>query len=312
VPGPSKPGETGPAVAALRARLAVEDPAVGEGRNYDDALKAAVTRAQARFGLDADGIAKANLVEALNVSADERTLQIAANLERRRWMPRTTAPLRAEVNIADASLAYYEPGQAPLTMRAVVGKPTKRTPMLVDHIQAVVLNPPWNVPNDIARKEIWPKIRARPGYMAREHYVVKKGGGLQQLPGPKSSLGRIKFNLTNPYDVYMHDTPEKTYFAKEVRALSHGCMRLEQPDALAKRVLDDQSDWIDTTIAKGKTVWVPVKVQPAVYVAYWTVLPAADGSVGFRADSYGWDKMLNDKLAGRMVRAEGPMTVAAP
>ena len=308
VPAPSKPGEAGPAVAALRARLAAEDPAAGDGTRYDDALKAAVARAQARFGLEADGIAGASLVAALNVTAEERTLQIVANLERRRWMPRTTAPLRAEINIADASLAYYEPGQAPLVMRAVVGRPTKRTPMLVDHIQAVVLNPPWNVPNDIARKEIWPKIHANAGYMARQHYVVRKGGGLQQLPGPKSALGRIKFNLTNPYDIYLHDTPEKKLFAKDERMLSHGCMRVEQPDALARRVLESEQQWdadsLDAAIAKGRTVWIPVEVQPAVYVAYWTVLPAADGGVGFRADAYGWDSALMQKLGTRQT-AEG-------
>jgi murein L,D-transpeptidase YcbB/YkuD len=301
VPARSRPGDFGPAVAALRARLAVEDPAVGPSGDYDDALKAAVARAQPRFGLEADGVAGPATLAALNVSAQDRVGQIVANLERRRWMPRNPPPVRAEVNIADASLAYFEPGQPPLTMRTVVGKPTWRTPMFADRIEAVVLNPPWNVPDSIARKEVWPKIRANPGYMARERFVVRNGGRLQQLPGPKSSLGLIKFDLGNPFGVYLHDTPAKSLFAKDKRALSHGCMRVEQPTLLALRVLETEAQWpadtVDAAIAAGKTVRIPLKVQPALFVAYWTVLPGADGSVGFRSDIYGWDRALIEKLA---------------
>ncbi|MGZ3278809.1 MAG: L,D-transpeptidase family protein [Caulobacteraceae bacterium] len=302
VPGKSKPGDSGPAVAALSARLAVEDPTVGTGPVYDDALKAAVTRAEVRLGLNTDGVAGPLVVAALDVSAEDRVQQIAANLERRRWMPRTPPPRRAEVNIADASLTYTEPGQPLVTMRVVVGQPKKRTPSFMDHVTAVVLNPPWNVPPDIARKEIWPKIRKDPGYMEREGFVVRPNGELQQLPGERCALGAIKFDLGNPFGVYLHDTPAKSLFGKDRRALSHGCMRMEQPNLFAKRLLADQPQWppdsIDAAILVGKTVRIPLKVPPAVHVTYWTVLPGPDGSVGFRADIYGWDKMLMAKLPG--------------
>jgi murein L,D-transpeptidase YcbB/YkuD len=197
-----------------------------------------------------------------------------------------------------------------------VGQPKKRTPMMADRIKAAVLNPPWNVPPGIARKEIWPKIHRDPGYMRREAYVVKANGQLQQRPGPKSSLGAIKFDLDNPFGVYLHDTPQKTYFSKEKRDLSHGCIRLEQPNQLAMLLLKGDPKWsadaLQAAIVTGKTTYVRLTIQPAVYVTYWTVLPDPDGNVGFRADVYGWDQMLIDKLAGRQDRTEEILASAAP
>lgn len=300
VPGKAKPGDSGPTVAALRGRLAMEDPDAGVGPDYDDGLKAAVARAQTRLGLDPDGIAGPATVAALNVGAETRAQQIAANLERRRWMPRALPPTRAEVNIADASLVFFESGQPPLAMRTVVGRPKKQTPMFIDHIKAVVLNPPWNVPKDIARSEILPKMRKDPGYAAREGFVIKANGELQQLPGPKCALGAIKFDLDNPFGVYLHDTPAKSLFSQAKRDLSHGCMRVELPNLLAKRLLLGDPQWtpddIDAALLAGKTVRIPVKDPPTLYVVYWTALPAADGSVTFRTDAYGWDRKLVEML----------------
>ena len=300
MPGKAKPGDSGPTVAALRGRLAMEDPNAGVGPDYDDSLKAAVARAQTRLGLDPDGVAGPATVAALNIGAEARLQQIAANLERRRWMPRALPPARAEVNIADASLVFFEPGQTPLAMRAVVGEPKKQTPMFTDRIKAVVLNPPWNVPEDIARSEILPKMRKDPGYAAREGFVIKANGEVQQLPGPKCALGAIKFDLDNPFGVYLHDTPAKSLFGQPKRDLSHGCMRLEQPNLLAKRLLLDNPQWpadsIDAAILTGKTLRIPVKDPPALYVVYWTALAAADGGVTFRADAYGWDRQLTELL----------------
>lgn len=297
-----KPGDSGPAVAALRARLAAEDPqTAGQGDLYDEALRMAVARAQARHGLEADGVAGRATLAALNVSAQARADQIAANLERRRWMPRSPPPERLELNIADASLVLIEPGSEPLGMRVVVGKPDKRTPMFRDEIRAIVLNPPWNVPEDIAAKEIWPKIRKDPGYMAREGFVVKANGQLEQTPGPRCALGAIKFDLSNPFGVYLHDTPARSLFAQPNRDLSHGCMRVEQPNALAKRLLSGDPAWtaeaVDLAILKGATVRIPLKTPVPVLVAYWTAFVDGDGTVEFRPDIYGWDHELLARLA---------------
>lgn len=301
--GPLKRGAAGPAVAALRQRLAIEDASVKPGTAWDDALDAAVRRAQARHGLAEDGVVGRTTLAALNVSAAARADQIAANLERWRWMPRNPQPRRVTLNIADASLELIEPGQSPLSMRVVVGQPNKRTPMFQDRIKAVVLNPPWIVPDDIAAKEIWPKIRKDPAYKDREGFVVRSDGHLEQKPGPRCALGAIKFDLSNAFGVYLHDTPARGLFAQSNRALSHGCMRVEQPNALAKRLLADDPSWspdkVDAAILAGDTVRVPLKKPVPVTVAYWTAFVDAAGMVEFRPDVYGWDRALLARLAAR-------------
>lgn len=271
------------------------------GEAWDDQLDAAVRRAQARHGLAEDGVVGRATLAALNVSAAERADQIAANLERWRWMPRNPPPRRVALNIADASLQLIEPGQAPLPMRVVVGQPNKRTPMFEDKIKAVVLNPPWVVPDDIAAKEVWPKIRKDPGYKDREGFVVRRDGHLEQKPGPRCALGAIKFDLSNPFGVYLHDTPARSLFAQPNRALSHGCMRVEQPNALAQRLLAEDPRWtpdrIDLAILAGTTVRIELKAPVPVTVAYWTAFVDADGTVEFRPDVYGWDRALQERLA---------------
>ena len=309
--GPSmKLGVAGERVTALRRRLAVEDPATpapveakapapGEAAppdTYDQALGDAVSRAQARYGLTPDGAVGAATLQALNVPLETRLGQIRANLERWRWVSRQLPPYRVELNIAAQTLALYDTDKPALEMKAIVGKPSKQTPMFQDRIRAIVFNPPWNVPQDIAVKEIWPKIRRDPGYMAREGFVVKPGGGLQQLPGPKCALGTIKFDLGNSFGVYLHDTPAHSLFAGDVRTLSHGCMRLEQPNALAKRLLQGAPGWndlrVDGLIALGKTQRVDLPAPTPVFVFYWTVFADDHGQANFRRDAYGWDAKL--------------------
>ncbi len=301
--GRLRAGDVGPAVAALRARLAIEDSTVVAPKTpdaaaplYDADLAAAVSHAQSRYGLGPDGVLGPATLRALNLPVARRLAQIRANLERWRWLSGSLPTYRAELNIADESLVLHDPAQPDLAMRAIVGQPAKPTPMFQDHIKAVVLNPPWNVPADIAAKEIWPKIRKDPGYMAREGFVVLPGGGLQQLPGPKCALGNIKFDLSNPFGVYLHDTPARTLFAGDNRALSHGCMRLEQPNALAKRLLAGDVDWsatrIDMAILGGHTERIALAHPVPLYVFYWTVFTAQDGQTNFRSDVYRWDETL--------------------
>lgn len=299
-----KPGSKGPAVAALRKRLLVEDPATpaSPADVYDPALAQAVSRAQARYGLTPDGALGAATLAALNVPVEQRLGQLRANLERWRWMPRNAPPRRIELNTAAAVMALYDGGQPALTMKAIVGKPSRPTPMFPDEVKAIVLNPPWNVPPDIASREIWPKIRRDRSYMAREGFVVKPGGGLQQRPGPKCALGTLKFDLSNSFGVYLHDTPSHSLFARDERALSHGCMRLEQPNALAKQLLKDDPDWpdlrVDTAILSGTTQRIPLAKPTPVYVIYWSAFVDEQGQANFRPDVYGWDSKLLAMLPG--------------
>ena len=181
-------------------------------------------------------------------------------------------------------------------MRAIVGRAAKPTPSFADRIDTIVLNPPWNVPPDIAASEVWPKIRRIPGYMAREGFVVRPGGGLQQRPGPKCALGDVKFDLSNPFGVYLHDTPSRSLFARDSRTLSHGCMRLEKPNDLAKRLLRDDPAWpgarIDLVLASGQTTRIPLAPPVPVYVFYWSAFVDDQAQVDFRPDVYRWDERL--------------------
>ena len=291
-----RPGAVGPEIAALRRRLAVEDAEISpEGDRYDADLSVAVSRAQARYGLTPDGIAGTTTLAALNVPVGGRLAQIRANLERWRWAPRTLAGDRVELNIAGAWFDDYENGARVLSMRAVVGRPQDQTPSFVDHIHAVVFYPPWNVPNRIAQTELWPKERRRPGFLASQGIRVLPGGRLQQAPGPKNSLGLMKFELDDSYAVYFHDTPARSLFARDYRFLSHGCMRLERPYDLAKRLLRNDSDWpeskVDAALKAGVTQRAPMK-RVMAYVFYWTAFVDDDGQMQFRPDAYRWDEAL--------------------
>jgi murein L,D-transpeptidase YcbB/YkuD len=314
-----KLGRADPRVPALEARLAAEDPqaagtfaddqtssiqAGDDPLMFDAALDAAVKTFQTRHGLDATGVVDHATLAALNVPAQERVAQILANMERWRWAPAVMPIDRVQVNIAAAILTLFR-GDAPvLSMRAVAGRVADHTPILQSTIRSIVFNPPWNVPPTIAAKELWPKERADPGYLAREDFVVihTPDGGvrLMQRAGPKSSLGQIKFDFDNRYGVYLHDTPTHSTFAKESRLVSHGCVRLDQPKALALKLLEDDPAWtqdrIDAVIAEGDTQRVALSNPTAVLIFYWTAFAGPDGAMNFRPDVYGWDSELMQRI----------------
>ena len=285
-------------VPALRQRLAEEGYVVAAGADpgvFDQPLKDALTDYQTHQGLDASGALDAATHEAFEVPPDARLAAIDANLERARWLPRAMPPDRIEVDTGAPQATLYQGGQAVLTMRAVVGEPTKRTPTFASKVTAIEFNPPWIVPPDIAAKELYPKGR---GYLA-SHAFYSSGGRLIQRAGARSALGRLKFQIPDPFDVYLHDTPERTLFAKDRRWLSHGCVRLEKPRELAAALLAPQGGdaaAVDAGIAKP-THSVVLKVQPPVYIVYRTVVADADGHASFREDPYGWDAKLNAALA---------------
>lgn len=296
-------GATGARVAALRARLVVEDPAAPAAGDaaFDEPLQQAVVRAQKRFGLKPDGVADEGAVAALNRPIGERILQIIANMERWRWLPPTMPPTRVQVNSGAAIVTLFQNDQPVLSMKAVAGRKGDETPMLVSAIHSVVLNPPWNVPPSIASKELYPKGSA---YLRRNGFrVVSTGDGgrrLQQRAGPQSSLGRYKFDFDNPYGVYLHDTPTQSTFARYSRQASHGCVRLEKPAALAVALLQQNPDWTAETIAaavaRGQTMRVPLPQPVPVFVLYWTAFMGAEEQMHFRSDPYGWDRLLLQKI----------------
>jgi murein L,D-transpeptidase YcbB/YkuD len=301
-------GAKGERVAALRHRLRIEDKALPAGGDvFDQALLDAVRRAQRRYGLNPSGIVSTQTLAALNVPAGDRARQIMANMERWRWLPQTLAPVRIQVNIAAAVLTLFD-GDTPIaSMRAVTGRPGDETPMLQSAIHSIVINPPWNVPTSIATRELWPKERANPGYFKRNGFKVialaDGGSRLQQAAGPQSALGRLKFDFDNAFSVYLHDTPTQATFARYDRLASHGCVRLEKPLALANLLLKDDPKWADggveAAIAKGDTVRARLPQPVAVYLLYWTAFAGADGQMNFRADPYGWDRLLAARIEAR-------------
>jgi murein L,D-transpeptidase YcbB/YkuD len=268
-----------------------------------------VARAQLRYGLPPTGAADAQTIAALNVPADARAAQIRANLERLRWLPAVDPPTRVDVNTAAATFDYVEDGRPALHMLAAAGRPGDETPILASAVDAVVLNPPWNVPDGIAQDELYPKEQSQPGYFAAHGFKVTDAGGaprLVQEPGPDSALGLVKFEFRNPYAVYMHDTPAKAAFARTDRAVSHGCVRLQAAVDFAKRLLSRESGWpaerVDEVIASRETTHIPLKHKVPVRLVYLTAFPEGVG-VSFRDDIYGWDPLLLSVLdanAGRL------------
>ncbi len=312
VPGSDTPftvGASDPRVPALRRRLAAEDATVQADADppeaFDPALQQAVQRFQLRYGLRADGMVGAPTLEALNVPVGGRILQIEANMERWRWLPRELPATRIQVNIAAAVLAVYRQGEPVLAMKAVAGRPEDQTPMLQSAISSIVLNPPWHVPDSIAKKEIWPKAHADKGYLTRNQYHVIDGR-LVQKAGPKSALGRFKFDFANSFGVYLHDTPAQAGFGRASRLASHGCVRLEQPKALANLLLDDNGAWpphrIDAAITGDETQRVALSQTIPVYILYWTVFVDNAGQTQFRSDAYDWDQKLMDLLGAARSR----------
>jgi len=297
-----RPGEWAPGVPALRARLSAEGylvPATVDVDLFDPGLAQALRVFQADHALDEDGVLGPATRRELDASAEARLAQIDANLERWRWLPTAMPADRVEVDTGAQELVLYRLGAPALRMRAVVGAPQHPTPMFASRIDAVVFNPPWNVPESIAHNELLPAEAKRPGLLASMG-ISWVDGHLQQRPGPGNSLGVVKFDLQSRFGVYLHDTPGKGLFANPVRAFSHGCMRLADAPALAAALLSPQGGSpasVATVIATGGTRRVALERPLPLFVVHRTVAVGPDGRLTFRPDIYGWDRRLAAWLA---------------
>ena len=298
-----KQGSSGARVVALRKRLQMEEPSSNldtTRSDFDQDVEDAVKYYQRRNGFDTTGVIGPTALEAMNIPAASRVLQIEANMERWRWAPRLWPATRIEVNIAAAEMTYWVENAIAEEMRAAPGRPDDQTPMLTSVISSVVLNPPWNLPAGIAEKEYYPKERAHPGYLAAHGFrVITNPDGstrLQQASGPKSALGQIKFDFPNPFAVYLHDTPSHAAFGHDSRAVSHGCVRLERPFDLANKLFAGNETWtpdhIQDVVQDAKTVRVSLDQPVPVFLLYFTVYPDVKGRMDFRNDIYDWDSQL--------------------
>ena len=293
-------------LATLRARLAAEGISVpadsgAGGGVFGAGLAAGIAQFQAHHGIVVDSALGSETLDALNVPAAYRLGQIAANLERDRWMPRSLGQRYILVNVPAFQLTAYDSGRKALDMKVIVGQEyeDKATPVFADSMETVVFRPYWNITPDIQAKETAPKIAADPNYMAANNLEYYKDGGvtrIRQKPGPQNSLGLVKFLFPNDFNIYLHDTPQKELFDKDVRAFSHGCIRVEKPVDLAAWVLGwDQAKV--TQYEQGQdnnSVKLPHKLP--VYIEYATAY-VKDGQLYFGNDLYHRDDQLVKAMA---------------
>jgi|WetSurMetagenome_2_1015567.scaffolds.fasta_scaffold44591_2 L,D-transpeptidase YcbB len=323
--GPNlKKGDRGPAVAELRERLRIGgDLGATVSRDpdlFDEDLEQAMARFQGRHGLAATGVMDAETRAELNVSAESRVEQLELNLERWRWLPQDLGRRHIAVNIAGFELEAVEDDEVVLDMRVVVGLPYHHTPVFSETMRYLVLNPLWHVPRDIAVKEILPRLRTDPSYLAKQKMRVYLDRGpevsevdpatiewsalgsngfpfrLVQDPGPINALGRIKFMFPNKFSVYLHDTPSRPLFEAARRDFSHGCIRVQKPIELALYLLKPDRRWNRDRLlseldgAADRTVPLPEPVP--VHVLYWTAWAGEDRTIQFRRDIYDHDTLL--------------------
>jgi murein L,D-transpeptidase YcbB/YkuD len=333
-----------PAMAALWARLQLEGDAVAETpapKHYDAEAVRAVRHFQERHGLYADGKLSQSTIEALNVPMSVRVQQIDDALERWRWLPENFIEPRVLVNLPEFMVRAYDPDHTlAFKMRVVDGeaKGNHDTPVFVRSMRYMIFRPFWNLPISIVKKELVNHLKSNPqAYMQRNDYIVTTGNGtvvpkwtvnelvqgrymVRQKPGPKNSLGLVKFMFPNEYDVYMHSTPEMGLFGLTRRDRSHGCVRLQDAEKMADWVLDGQGDWDEDKIhaamygpADGsqaednKTVGLQTTLP--VVITYLSAVADEDGSMHFFNDIYGYDKQLDAALAKGRPYEKAPVKI---
>jgi len=321
-----QPGASDPRIPDIRERLMLtgDHPGGGEenGDVYDSSTVLAVRSFQLRNGLEAKGLIGKQTILALNIPPADRARQIMLNMERWRWMPEDLGEHHYMVNLASFELSEVDNHDIVDRMDVVVGAVATQTPEFSDELEYVEINPTWTVPYSIATGEMLPKLRRNPSAYAGDFEVFMNGkltswSGInwnaygkgnfpftfRQKPGPKNALGKVKFMLPNPYNIYLHDTPSKDKFLATTRAFSHGCIRLSRPMDLADHLVGDIAGWsqqkIDAAFASGKTTRVPLPQHIPIHIIYATAFEGDGGSIEFRPDIYGRDRKLDAALGGK-------------
>jgi murein L,D-transpeptidase YcbB/YkuD len=318
---PLKPGVSNISVSALRERLAASgfltgEPATSGSPVFDSEVERGVRDFQSHHGLKPTGIVDVQTLAALNVPIDRRIRQIEVNLERWRWMPDDLGPRHLLVNIPRFHLRAREPGRPDIDIRVIVGTPRTRTPIFSAEMTTVVFSPYWHIPDSIAEGETVPLVARDPGYLKRQQIEVlrpSKSGArpvdpssvnwndpaelrqlaFRQRPGPGNALGHVKFLFPNPYNVYLHDTPADSLFDRSERAFSHGCVRVAEPEALARYVLRDRPEWTDERILRymrsGVEEHVKLDKPIPVHLVYFTAWVDDQAGLHFQPDIYRYD-----------------------
>jgi murein L,D-transpeptidase YcbB/YkuD len=325
-------GDSGAAVVQLRDRLmALGYLARSFSENYDAEIRAAVQRFQLDNGFAADGEAGEGTIAALNVGAGQRLKSVVVAMERLRWMG--NAPLGKRhiwVNQPDFTVKVFDDGKVTFVSRVVIGKigADFESPEFSDQMEYMVVNPTWSVPRSIVVREYLPMMQRNPN--AQGQLQVIDGAGrvvprsavnfaaytpgnfpfaLRQPPSDGNALGKVKFMFPNAYNIYLHDTPTKSLFAKEVRAFSHGCIRVGSPFDLAYVLLAPQSDdpkgLFRSYLDGGRESVLDLASPVPVHLVYFTAWPTEQGAIGYRRDIYGRDEAVFAALADAGVVLQG-------
>jgi murein L,D-transpeptidase YcbB/YkuD len=301
-----KEGDSSVAIRTLKQILTITgDMAVADtAAIFDSNLKTGIQNIQTRFGYTANGKVDKKLIEQINVPAIERVKQILINMNRMRWLPQEPEGRLIVVNIPAFILHVYDGTNTVFTMPVVVGKEGHNTILFSDMLTTIVFSPYWNVPPSIVKKEILPAMEKDPDYLSRnEMEITKEENGLpvvRQLPGDKNSLGKVKFLFPNSFNIYFHDTPAKSLFDKDVRAYSHGCIRLGEPEKMAEYLLKGDPEWTPDKIFEamnsGEEKYVKLDNPVPVFITYYTAWVDESGRLNFREDIYGHDKEVAAKM----------------
>ena len=311
-----KLGDSNPIIIQVKERLSFlgyispvgsEDPKI-----YDSLLLQSIVRFQEEKGMVGDGVLGRLTLSALNETPAQLIHKIAVNLERLRWIPDEYFETETIfVNIPSFQLIYRTASDTLFTTKVIVGTVKHQSPVFTARMSYIVFSPYWNIPPSIARNETIPAIKRNPGYLNRNHMeVVNRSGNpvpnsevnwnarpfpylIRQKPGPDNALGLVKFMFPNPNNVYLHDTPSKQLFDREVRTFSHGCIRMQNPKAFANLLLSTKPDWTSEKIweamnqPKEQIVHLDKKIP--VIITYLTIILDAKGKILFKEDVYNRD-----------------------
>jgi len=330
--GKLEPGQSGPAVVALRDRLVARGymrrSAVA---SYDATLQKAVQAFQADHGLETDGVAGPSTIAALNVSAEERLKSVIVAMERERWLPEERGERHILVNLTDFSSRILDHGKETFRTRSVIGHTDtdRRTPEFSDVMDHIVINPSWNVPRSITVKEYLPNMQRNRNAHSYLRVIDSRGRvvnrsavnfgaysarsfpfRLQQPPSTRNALGLVKFMFPNKYNIYLHDTPQKHLFAREKRAYSHGCIRLAEPFEFAYALLakqeSDPKGTFHRILDSARETRVNLEQPVPVHLIYRTAFTTAKGQVEYRNDVYGRDARIWTALEAEGVALPAP------
>ncbi|MEP5729712.1 MAG: L,D-transpeptidase family protein [Sulfitobacter sp.] len=318
-----KPGDTGAAVIALRNRLmSMEYLSRTNTGTYDSDIQAAVQQFQIAHGLNDDGVAGAATMNQINVSVEKRLQSVLVALERERWFNVERGKRHILVNIPDFSAKIMDDGKVTFRTRSVVGalQDDRPTPEFSDVMEHMVINPSWYVPRSIVTKEYLPALKRNRN--AASHIIITDRRGrkvnrsavnfsqfnernfpyaMRQPPSSTNALGLVKFMFPNKYNIYLHDTPAKNLFSRDVRAFSHGCVRLAQPFEFAYELLslqeENPKEYFQRVLRSGAETKVVLDEPVPVHLIYRTAVTNARGHTEYRADIYGRDAKIWSALS---------------